>query len=491
MNQMRAPKWLVFIVIVWRLSSPWPVIATQDPDLQTRYEQALQAAEVKSYDRAYDLAVKLVRANMVFYKANVLRIALASILKKSGTETPQVLLSVLKRQAPAGSDPERDVQALVTRLTGVTSGTVQAPANNTESPQPTSKPVKDTTPPKLLITSPSLTRGIGARPTANQVLKQPGSTTTITGQATDESGVREVNINGAAVQLDERGNFSAKISLQFGDNPITVTAADVYGNRATESFNLRRESDAPAGNGRYFALLIGNNRYPYLAANRQLNTAINDAQEVAKLLVSDYGFEIKLLKDAKRGEIIGALNEYRRTLRPDDKLLIYYAGHGHFDNETNKAYWLPADAEESNTANWIIADEVTTSVRPIPARHILIVSDSCYSGALTRSIPDRLNTPAERERYLEKMGNGTARILMASGGNEPVADGGGSGHSVFARALLDGLRGMREQVYTAEELFHEYIKERVAGKAEQTPDYIKLPNSGHESGDFVFVRRRP
>jgi len=79
---------------------------------------------------------------------------------------------------------------------------------------------------------------------------------------------------------------------------------------------------------------------------------------------------------------------------------------------------------------------------------------------------------------------------MASGGNEPVTDGGGSGHSVFARALLDGLRGMSERVFTAEELFHGYIKERVAGKSDQTPEYNPLRNSGHEVGDFVFVRVR-
>jgi len=88
------------------------------------------------------------------------------------------------------------------------------------------------------------------------------------------------------------------------------------------------------------------------------------------------------------------------------------------------------------------------------------------------------------------MRSGVARTLMASGGNEPVVDGGGRGHSVFAQALLDGLRGMGEKVFTAGELFHQYIEERVAGKSEQTPEYNPLRNSGHESGDFVFVRKR-
>lgn len=346
------------------------------------------------------------------------------------------------------------------------------------------KPIpKDTTPPRIIITSPSITRGIGVAVMASRM--------PIQGQALDDSGVSEVIIRGVHARLDARGNFSAELLLSVGNNPITVTATDIHGNRASESFTVRRESEPPPPvTGRYFALVIGNNHYPNLPLERQLKTAVNDAQEVAQLLRADYGFEIKLLTDAGREKIIDALNEYRSRSNPDDKLLIYYAGHGHFDDDTKKAYWIPADAKLSSPANWIIADDVTSGIKAIPARHILIVSDSCYSGTLTRATDFKLSTPAERERYLEKMRGGTARLLMASGGNEPVADGGGSGHSVFARALLDGLRGMSERVFTAEELFHEYVKERVAGKSDQTPEYNPLRNSGHEAGDFVFVRVR-
>ncbi|HMX27047.1 MAG TPA: caspase family protein [Blastocatellia bacterium] len=363
--------------------------------------------------------------------------------------------------------------------------------SNADTPKAPPPAPKDTTSPKIMIISPPLTRGQSAKPAANQVLKQSGSSLTVAGQALDESGVKEVTVRGATVRLDERGNFSAEVPLQVGDNPITVTATDNYGNRASESFTVRRESEPPpllVATGRNFALVIGNNRYPNLPADRQLKTAIHDAQEVAKLLKADFGFETTLLTDAKRVGIINALNEYRRSLKPDDNLLIYYAGHGHFDDETKKAYWIPADADLISPANWIIADEVTSTIRAIPSRHILIVSDSCYSGTLTRATDFRLSTPAEHERYLEKMRGGTSRILMASGGNEPVADGGGGSHSVFARALLDGLHGMEERAFTAEELFYRFIKERVAGKSEQAPEYRYIQASGHESGDFVFVR---
>jgi len=483
---MNALHVIAVALILWPLGLT-VVSRAQDPDLEERYEQALQVAESKDFEQAYELSAKLVRSNSLFYEANVLRIALATVLKKTGPEDPKNLLDLFKKRAPAGSKPENDVREMVNRL-------INPSAAIAETSQPASKP-KDAVPPKIVITSPSAGRGQGVRLADNRSLKQEGNRITVAGQVTDESGVSEVTVRGVTAQIDERGNFLAEVSLPPDGDPIIVTATDRYGNRATERFIIQRESKSSlAGElratvaGRYFALVIGNNRYPNLPLDKQLKTAINDAQEVAGLLRSDYGFQTALMTDGNRAEIINALYEYRNRLKPDDSLLIYYAGHGHFDSETGKGYWIPSDAKLTSPANWIIADEVTVTIKGIAARHILIVSDSCYSGTLMRGGDFGLSMPTERERYLEKVRSGISRILMASGGNEPVADGGGSGHSVFARAFLDGLHGMKEQVFAADELFQQYIKERVAGKSNQMPQYNPLLNSGHESGDFVFVR---
>ena len=237
--------------------------------------------------------------------------------------------------------------------------------------------------------------------------------------------------------------------------------------------------------GRYYALVIGNNAY---AALPKLKTAEADARAVEHLLRDTYGFQTKLLVNATRAQIVSVLSAYRRELPADASLLIYYAGHGVNDKETDKAYWLPVDAERDDQTNWIIADEITTGIKAIPARHVLVVSDSCYSGTLTRGLGEMLPRSSEREQFLRRMAAGRSRTLMASGGDEPVADSGGSGHSVFAAALLRGLREMNKGQFTAAELFRAYVEESVAGRAAQTPEYNPLRNSGHESGDFVFVK---
>ena len=94
----------------------------------------------------------------------------------------------------------------------------------------------------------------------------------------------------------------------------------------------------PVARVQYRALVIGNNRYTALPA---LKTAVDDATEVGRVLGDNYGFEIELLTNAKRSEILGALNRYRRNLAPESALVIYFAGHGYFDQATGKAYWLP------------------------------------------------------------------------------------------------------------------------------------------------------
>lgn len=237
--------------------------------------------------------------------------------------------------------------------------------------------------------------------------------------------------------------------------------------------------------GAYYALIIGVDKYQKLPA---LQTAVNDASSIEALLRQRYGFQTKLLLDAQatRAGIVDALSEYRQDMNEDDSLLIYYAGHGQYDKDADKAYWLPVDAALNSPAYWISADDITTDVRVLPARHVLIVSDSCFSGGLTRDA-SASPRPDDRDAFVQKMENSKSRTLLSSGGNEPVADSGNAGHSVFANAILSGLAKMPEKAFTAASLFDDWILVPVAGASSQIPQYNVIRNSGHDAGDFVFV----
>jgi hypothetical protein len=356
---------------------------------------------------------------------------------------------------------------------------------------PIKKPLKpkDTSPPKITVKSPEIGKEIKVAAKTSRI--------TVLGKATDESGIAEIVVNEEIAKLDEEGNFSANVLLKVGENEINVTAVDIYQNQSTQSFKIYREGEkiaappivvpSPEIKGKYYALIIGINDYKYI---EKLAIAKKDAIAVEKLLKEMYGFETRLLMDATRLTILNAINDFRKKIGEEDSFLIYYAGHGDYDKVADKAYWLPADAERDNPANWIMADDITTNIKRMASKHVLIISDSCYSGTFVRRVvSDLTSTKSDREGFIKRMVEKTSRTLMSSGGNEPVLDSGGTGHSVFAEAFLRGFREMDEKVFTADEIFYGVIRERVIGKADQTPQYNNIRNSGHEGGDFVFIKR--
>ena len=244
---------------------------------------------------------------------------------------------------------------------------------------------------------------------------------------------------------------------------------------------------APTAAAPYHALVIGNDDYASLP---KLTTAVKDARTVARVLRESYGFQTELLVNATRSQIVAALAAYGRGLGADASLLIYYAGHGHSDGKADKAYWLPVDATPEDAANRVAADEITAGVRLVKARHVLVASDSCYSGTLAGGLGLSPVRTSEREQFLQRMAAGRSRTLMVAGGDAPVADGGG-GHSVFAAALLRGLRKMDGPRFTAFELFTAHVAAPVATRTGRIPVYKPLPDSDHEGGDFVFTRIKP
>jgi hypothetical protein len=267
-------------------------------------------------------------------------------------------------------------------------------------------------------------------------------------------------------------------AMRFGAAPLRGQARGVA---------LETNSTANDDTGRYFALVIGIDKYP--SPIQQLHTAVKDANAIAEVLRTKYGFQTTLLTDASatRARILDQIATYETQLGDNDNLLIYYAGHGFQIKEADKSFWLPVDATSSQSSNRISADDLTTEMAALKARHVLVVSDSCYSGGLTRDIGS-LPVIGPDEAFLRKTLFMRSRNLMASGRDEPVADGGPDGHSVFAWALLQALNSDTDNLFTASTLFYDRVQRAVAGNSQQIPVYQPIRNSGDIGGDFVFRR---
>jgi hypothetical protein len=240
-----------------------------------------------------------------------------------------------------------------------------------------------------------------------------------------------------------------------------------------------------------FALVIAINEYSDPAVPR-LTTAIADGVAITAILHERYGFETTFLPDATKSDILSALDKYE-SLSESSSLLIYYAGHGTYDKASDTGYWIPSDARKTNGASWpqsIRAADITNRIRAIRARHILMISDSCYSGRFTRNPGDAAPayTEAEHDEFVQRAAAARSRNLMSSGFDEPVSDLGGGDHSVFAAALLTGLGSTSKASFTAGELFYDYVAVPVTVRAPQRPQYIPIQGADPGGGDFVFHR---
>jgi len=281
---------------------------------------------------------------------------------------------------------------------------------------------------------------------------------------------------------------------------VAMILAPSIGNAETRGLGRVTDSNdselvTPFTKGKYRALVIGNNKYTDVQQIwKPLQTAVKDAESVAKLLSTNYGFsDLVLLRDATRRQILLAINDIRNRVEQGDSVLIYYAGHGYMDKNTSEAYWVPVDAEGWDDSFFLSNARIKEKLATVAtkAKHTLIVSDSCFSGTLLRGA-GTLPTPAiQDEPYFKKVALRRSVHIMAAGGAEFVDDDyRSSGHSPYTYFFLSELEGNNKELMTSTDLANSLSK-RVANNVRQTPQYGVLFGAGDEGGEFVFSRAVP
>jgi len=238
--------------------------------------------------------------------------------------------------------------------------------------------------------------------------------------------------------------------------------------------------------GKFYALIIGNNEYSDPRIN-SLDEPINDAKKLFNVLTTDYTFNpenVVFLENAGYEKMITALDEYSNKVTVNDNLLIFYAGHGHWDSAKELGYWLPCDAKSQNTANWIRNSTIMDYMASIKSKHTLLISDACFSGGIfkTRSafMEDR---PSINELYKQ-----ASRDAMTSGNLSEVPD-----KSVFMRYLLLRLQENKEKYLPASQLFNSMrmvVMDNSLTTPPTAPQFGQIKVEGNDGGDFIFIRRQ-
>jgi hypothetical protein len=349
---------------------------------------------------------------------------------------------------------------------------------------------------------------VATRGRSTAVVRAPGKRKLV-GRVSNPAAVASISVNGQPATIEANGTFSSDIDVAATGTQVKVAAVDKSGARAQLDFTMMPQAGAggtsataalaPAGAlprdvklGRFYAVVIGNNSYrdPGYAA---LKSAASDATAVANVLRSRYGYQTTVLLNASRLEMLTALNEMREKLGTGDNLLIYYAGHGEIDG-AGKGYWVPSDGVAGNSKTWISNAMVSDILNAMPARHVLTVVDSCYSGTMTRSSTptfDAGSMSADKwNTWVKTMANGRSRTALTSGGLQPVPDVGAGNHSYFARAFINALQD-NTKLLEAGRLYRTVSTSvaltSVKAPLPQNPQYAPIRFAGHESGEFFFL----
>lgn len=304
----------------------------------------------------------------------------------------------------------------------------------------------------------------------------------IRGIVSDDSGVRSLKINGKETPVRENGNFVIHLPLSMGDNYINVEVTDVNDNIALRKFVITRKNaegeEYTAGLAKNFLLVVGINNYQFWP---KLNNAVKDVNDIASVLMSRYNFDfshITILKDeqATRSNIYNSLRSLIEKISPQDNLIVYFSGHGYFDDLLNEGYWIPADAHLSSSGDYISNTEILKILGNINSQHTFLVADACFSGALFADA---------RRGYTENVEKFRSRWGLTSGRLEVVSDGETGTNSPFAKKFIEYLTVNEKPKFAVSELI-QFVKTQVAEDNHQTPIGNPLKSLGDEGGEFVF-----
>jgi hypothetical protein len=284
--------------------------------------------------------------------------------------------------------------------------------------------------------------------------------------------------------------------IRVGDNVVELSSKEgtdllhgvrsvevIYQRATTRSSTRPPVKVSPLDGARFFALIIGVQNYADPKVN-SLDYPLADAARVREILTKDYMFDQKniiFLADPNRSVIISKLDQLAQQITPNDNLLIFYAGHGYFDENLKQGFWLPSNARKDSRAEWLSNSTVRDYLGGMRAKHVLLIADACFSGSIFKT-RDAFTEEAASIQELYRM---PSRKAMTSGAMKAVPD-----RSVFVDYLIKRLNENAESYLTAEELFSSMRKAVINNSpSRQTPQYGEIREAGDEGGDFVFVRR--
>ncbi len=196
---------------------------------------------------------------------------------------------------------------------------------------------------------------------------------------------------------------------------------------------------------RSYALVIGISHYQNLPPEAQLKYPDRDADAVYTVLISQQGGQfppenVHVLKDsdATLKNITDQLENWLPSAaKDDDRVLIYFAGHGFISN--GASYFAPYDLQRDNIPGtaYPLSRLGTVIGSKIHAKWKVLLADACHSGAIT---PE-----ADRAQVNQSLLDLTKSLFVVTASRDREQSfegpGWGGGHGIFTYYVVKGLEG--------------------------------------------------
>ena len=334
-------------------------------------------------------------------------------------------------------------------------------------------------PPKVYVTSPFITFDKEILPENKNI-----AAIYVEGRIDDESLIEEILVNGQKAEFNADNTnpvFSVNVVID-GKDSLVIEASDIYENRKRLAFYINRslaEEESKNPMGRTWVVFIENSDYQNLSSlegTKKDVLAMKSAlanYSVSKIIYKpnmtkaqmEKFFSIELRDQINKGNV--------------QSLLVWFAGHGRYINETG--YWLPIDAAKADEFTYFPITSLKGYLSLYKLRHTLVVSDACETGPAFYLAMRGENKPIDCNDW-ENTKLKSAQVFTSSD-REKASD-----NSIFSKTFANILVNAPDRCISIEKI-SEKVTSAVEQNQKQKPKFGNISGLEDQNGTFFFIKK--
>jgi hypothetical protein len=216
------------------------------------------------------------------------------------------------------------------------------------------------------------------------IIESPVPIAVLSFVATKTSGQVLGTKNFAAAEGLMKFEISEELVIPDGDNLISIEVETKSGGKVSSNrhilVGMDAVSNAVAIDRKDYAIFFATDKYDNWG---DLVNPVFDSHTIADELRENFGFEVEVIENPTPEIVFEKILEYsQKTYKPQDQLMVFFAGHGHFDEAFGEGYIVATNSlsNDPSRTSYISHNRLRSVINNIPTQHTLLVMDACFGG---------------------------------------------------------------------------------------------------------------